>query len=204
MKATNPFQEALKQKTDKELEAISEDDKNYLPEERLLAWQEMKSRNLVSDDLYDTIKPAVNTENFKITGIMDIYYLLWVDDLLRVKSQEQNKYSWKRWSMIGMSAAMTLNFILFMTILQRHILGIHFYITNVPFLSREYNNVFDIFVLYALPVVVVNYLLIFRNKRYEKLIEKYPYHNGKLAIPYVMISVFLPVVLVLILVVFIQ
>ena len=195
MKAINPFQEALKQKTDKELEAISEDDNNYLPEERLLAWQELKSRNLVSDEMIDPIKPASDINNFKFTGLTDLYYTVWVDCLLRMKSQEQNKYSWKKWGMSAMSTAMTLNFLLFMTIFEKHILGILFYDTNIPFLSRYYNNIFDILVLFVLPVVVVNYLLIFRKNRCEKLIEKYPYYNGKFAIPYIMISIILPVVL---------
>jgi len=135
--------------------------------------------------------------------IMDIYYQIWVDNLLRMKSQEKNKHNWKQWSMIAMSLAMTLNFMLFMSILQSYILGISFYVINFP-IPDEYNGVLDILLLFVLPVVVVNYLLIFRNKRYEKLIEKYPYRNGKLAVPYVMISIFLPVVLVFILVVFIQ
>ena len=134
---------------------------------------------------------------------MDIYYQVWVDNLLRMKSQEKNKHNWKQWSMIAMSLAMTLNFMLFMSILQSYILGISFYVINFP-IPDEYNGVLDILLLFVLPVVVVNYLLIFRNKRYEKLIEKYPYRNGKLAVPYVMISIFLPVVLVFILVVFIQ
>ena len=134
---------------------------------------------------------------------MDIYYQIWVDNLLRMKSQEKNKHNWKQWSMIAMSLAMTLNLMLFMSILQEDILGISFYYINFP-IPDEYNGVLDVLLLFALPVVVVNYLLIFRNKRYEKLIEKYPYRNGKLAVPYVMISIFLPVVLVIILVVFIQ
>ena len=134
---------------------------------------------------------------------MDIYYQIWVDCLLRMKAQENNKHSWKQWSMVAMSLAMMLNFMLFMSILQEDILGISFYYTNFS-IPDEYNGVLDVLLLFLLPVVVVNYLLIFRKKRYEKLIEKYPYRNGKLAIPYVVISLMLPVVLVIILVVFIQ
>ena len=136
--------------------------------------------------------------------IMDIYYQIWVDCLLRMKAQEKNKPNdWKVWSMIMMSVAMMLNLMLFMSILQEDILSISFYYTNFP-IPDKYNGVFDTLLLFALPVVVVNYLLIFRNKKYEKLIEKYPYRNGKLAVPYVVISLLLPVVLVFILVVFIQ
>ena len=135
---------------------------------------------------------------------MKIYYKIWVDCLLRMKSQEKNKHNWHVKSMIAMSLAMSLNFLLFLTILERDILGCFIYQLYISSLPEEYSNALEILLLFVLPVVVVNYFLIFRNKRYEKLIEKYPYRNGKLAIPYIMISVFLPVFLVFILVVFIQ
>ena len=128
---------------------------------------------------------------------MDIYYQIWVDSLLRMKAQEKNQPNdWKIWSMIMISVAMTLNFMLFMSILQSYILGISFYVIVIPSQTETINSILTISILFVLPVVVVNYLLIFRNKRYEKLIEKYPYRNGKLAIPYIFISFLLPVVLV--------
>jgi len=38
-------------------------------------------------------------------------------------------------------------------------------------------------------------MLIFKNRRYEKLIKKYKYHHGKIAITYVLLSLFIPVVI---------
>ena len=129
---------------------------------------------------------------------MGLYYRIWVDYITRLRSREENKNNWQLKSMIFMSIAMTFNFVLFMAILQRHVLGYYFYKLNIPFLSRYANNILTIFILFILPCVIINYLLIFCGKRYEKLLKKYPYHNGKLFAAYFSISLLLPVILLLI------
>ena len=126
---------------------------------------------------------------------MDIYYKIWVDCMVRIRSQEKNKHNWQEKSIIVMTIAMTFNFILFMTILERNILGCSFYEINLSSLSDSYNNILTILILFVLPCVIINGLLIFRKSRYKMLIKKYPYHNGKLITAYWLISLFLPVVL---------
>jgi len=132
--------------------------------------------------------------------LVGIYYKIWVDCILRLRSQKQNKDTWVGKSLFMMSIAMTLNFILLMAFLQRHVLGCYFYKLDIPSMSDRYNDVLSIFVLFALPVVVVNWLLIFRKKRLKKLVKKYRYSycNGKLVGTYLLISLFLPVVLLVI------
>lgn len=127
--------------------------------------------------------------------LMDIYYKIWVDCMVRIRSQEKNKHNWQEKSIIVMTIAMTFNFILFMTILERNILGCSFYEINLSSLSDSYNNILTILILFVLPCVIINGLLIFRKSRYKMLIKKYPYHNGKLITAYWLISLFLPVVL---------
>ena len=134
---------------------------------------------------------------------MNIYYKIWVDCILRLRSQEQNKDTWKEKSMLMMTIAMTVNFMFFMTIFERHILGYSFYefhISSPNIVSdvKRVNDVLNILVLFVLPCFVVNFLLIFRKKRLKKLIRKYkyPYYNGKLFLTYFLISLFLPLVLI--------
>lgn len=112
-----------------------------------------------------------------------------------MRLQERNKDTWKEKSIFSISIAMTLNFLLFMAILQRNILGYSFYHINISSLSDRYNNLLTILILFFSPCVIVNYLLVFRKKRYEELIKKYPYRNGRLAATYILISMFLPVIL---------
>lgn len=126
---------------------------------------------------------------------MNFYYRIWMDCITRLKSNEANKDSWQAKSMVIMTTAMVFNLILFMIILQKHILGYYFYEFNIPFLSGHVNYILTILVLYIAPCVVVNYLSIFRGKRYEKLLEKYPYYKGKLILTYILISILLPVIL---------
>jgi hypothetical protein len=126
---------------------------------------------------------------------MGIYYRIWVDSITRLRSRESNKDNWQIKGMITMSVAMTFNFILLMAILQRNILGCYFYKLSIPFLSNIEDNVLTILVLFFLPCVLINYLLIFRGKKYEKLLGKYPYYNGKLFLGYFLVSLFLPIIL---------
>jgi len=128
---------------------------------------------------------------------MNLYYKIWVDSIIRLKSLPRNKENWQLKGMIMMSTAMTFNFALFMAILQRNILGLYFYKLEFRFISKLSNNIVTLIILFFLPCVIINYLLIFRKKRYEKLILKYPYYNGKLSIVYILISMFLPIVLLL-------
>jgi hypothetical protein len=127
--------------------------------------------------------------------MIGLYYRIWVDCIKRAKSLPANKYNWHVASLVFMSMAMTFNFALFMVILQTNILGHYFYKLNISFLSKYLSNVVSFLFLFVLPVGIVNYLLIFRKKRYKMLMKKYPYYNGKLFVIYLTISLLLPVVL---------
>lgn len=124
-----------------------------------------------------------------------IYYRIWVDCIKRAKSQPKSKRDWALGSMMCMSIAMTSNFALFMAILQRNILNRYFYKVHFSLLPGTLNNLFTYVFLFIVPCVLMNYFLIFRNKRYERLLERYPYYNGKLFVSYFLISLFLPVAL---------
>lgn len=97
-----------------------------------------------------------------------------------------------------MTTAMVFNFVLLMIILQKQILGCYFYELKISFLSDRENYILTMLVLYILPCVVVNYLLVFRGERYEMLLKKYPCYKGKLILTYMLTSIFLPIILLLI------
>jgi hypothetical protein len=82
-----------------------------------------------------------------------------------------------------------------MLILQREVLGYFFYELNIPSFTSFENYIFTMLILYILPCVILNYILIFHGKRYEKLLNKYPYYNGKLFLAYFVTSLLLPIVL---------
>ena len=129
---------------------------------------------------------------------MKLYYRIWVDCITRLRSIEANNDNWQTKGIITMSTAMTFNFVLLMVIIQKNILDYYFYEINIPLLSGFLNYILTILILFFLPCVIINYLLIFRNKRYEKLLKKYPYSNGMFIVTYILISMFLPITLIFI------
>lgn len=127
---------------------------------------------------------------------MRLYYLIWVDCIRKVRSQKPNKEDWQLKTMLMMSMAMTFNLALIMSILQKKILGYSFYSLQISFIPKYMSNVFSFVMLFIVPCILINYLLIMRNKRYESLLNKYPDQNGKLFMTYFLISVFVPVILI--------
>jgi hypothetical protein len=129
--------------------------------------------------------------------MIGLYNRIWVDCIIRAKQQPANKHNWQSGTMLSMTMAMTFNFVLLMTILEKFIFRIYFYKIDFSFLPVRVNNVLGFLFLFILPCWLINYLLIFRNRRYEKLVKKYPYYKGKLFITYFVFSMMLPVLLLL-------
>jgi hypothetical protein len=90
---------------------------------------------------------------------------------------------------------MAFNLLLFMSIMQRQVIGYYFYELNFSFLSGFVNYILTLLVLYLSPSAIINYLFIFRGRRYEKLLKKFPYYNGKLFLAYFLTSMLLPIIL---------
>ena len=127
---------------------------------------------------------------------MKLYYKIWVDTLVKIKAQPQNERRWKTLSFVFISMAMAMNFITVISIIQRNILGKSFYNLGIDvFPGTKLDALLKFIILFLLPVVIVNYVLVFHNKKYEKLIEKYKTHNGKLGMTYLLLSYFLPLIL---------
>lgn len=130
--------------------------------------------------------------------MLRLYYIIWVDCITRGRSREENRANWKPVSMVFMSISMTVLFITIMSVVQRHVLKNYFYKIEVVNFPQLANNILTFVLLFLFPVVLINYLLIFRNDRYKDLIAKYPYYNGKFFLSYFMISMFTPLILMLV------
>ena len=127
---------------------------------------------------------------------MKFYYTIWVDTMVKIKSQPQNKGSWKTLSFVFVSMAMAMNFMTVASILQRNVLGKSIYNFNSDiFPGTKLDALLKFVILFLFPVMLVNYVLIFHNKKYEKLIEKFRTYNGKLGVTYILLSYFLPIIL---------
>lgn len=127
--------------------------------------------------------------------MLSLYYKLWVDCIVRIRQQPENKHNWHTKAMTFMTLAMSANFIFIMTILEKYVFQIYFYKIDFSFLPTRLNNLLAYIFLFIFPCLVLNYILVFRKKRYENLIERYKYHNGKLFLVYFLISLLLPIVI---------
>lgn len=126
---------------------------------------------------------------------MCLYYSVWVDCIKRAKQLPANKNNWKGGTMIFMTLAMSSDFILMMTILEKYFIKRTFYTIDFYFLPGRVNSVLSYIFLFVLPCLIINYLLVFRNKRYTTLLEKYPYYNGMLFLVFFVVSMMLPITL---------
>lgn len=130
---------------------------------------------------------------------MNIYYKIWVDCITKARSIPANKNNWKQFSMVFMSMVMAINFAMIMAIVQRNILQFSFYDLRIDvFPGRKLDAFISFFVLYLLPMLIINYYLIFKNNNYEILLVKYKSHDGKLFIGYFLTSLAIPLLVLII------
>ena len=130
--------------------------------------------------------------------IMKIYYTIWTDCILIMKLSPVSKIVWKFFSVVFMTLAMTFNLMFLDAIVERNILHVNYQLNIHFFHSSLLNNFLEWFIVFGFPIILFNYLLIFRKKRYEKLILKYKFHNGKYFLKYLIISLFGPLVILII------
>lgn len=119
------------------------------------------------------------------------YYIFWADAIHRAKASNPKGGNWKRFSFLFISFIHGLNlFILFV--------WFSFFSGNELSLLRL--NIFEFeaidkllsfFIEFVSLPIMVNYFLIFHNKRYEKIISKHPLGKSKISANYSMIIIVL-------------
>ena len=120
----------------------------------------------------------------------NIYYLFWVDSILRFKKFNPNQ-DWKLKVFIMNTWINALNFWTILIWLK------FFKIYEIPsftidiFPGHLLNSFLGFVIIFALPFAVINYFLIFRNNRYLMLIKKY----DTIKTPYALIYCFSIIVL---------
>lgn len=128
-----------------------------------------------------------------------LYYQIWADGIKKFRSNEENKGVWKIYAMLFTSMAMAFNFATVMATLEKAFAGRFSYDVNILFFRESRLNGFaSFFILFVLIPLALNYLLVFRNDRYEVFITKYKTFGGKLYATYLVASFALPFILIII------
>lgn len=126
-----------------------------------------------------------------------LYYKIVVDLIYLMQSNPEKRRMWKFYTMVGMSISLAINIFL-LRILIEQLFKINLPEVDIEFSSEEKINSFSsFFIMYFMFPLLLNYFLILYNKRYEKLILKYNNSNGKLCKKYILISLFLPFLLII-------
>ena len=121
---------------------------------------------------------------------INIYYQIWVDALVKLRSRPQNVRMWKFYGMVFVSAAMALNlwFVTFLLMLHLNYSTIIFPVKTAIFPGTRIDAFISFFISYLLPFLILNYFLIFYKDRYKKLLKRYRYYDGKLFLWYFLTS----------------
>lgn len=119
--------------------------------------------------------------------LLDLYYIIWVDTIVKFKSIPINKDDWKYKSLMLVSVAMGMQFFLILMLFEIFVVRIDFYNLNLDiFPGDRLDGMLNGTILFFIPFFILNYFLIFWRNRYKKLIEKYEYKNGKYSMIYLL------------------
>ncbi len=126
---------------------------------------------------------------------MRAFYLIWIDLIVKARSLPANKSNWQFMTLFFMTIIMAVDFLVLMTVFEKFILGFNFYNFEIPMVPQDIGIPISVFILYVGPPLLVNYILIFRNRRYEILLQHYKAQNGKLAVTYIILGLLIPIIL---------
>lgn len=113
---------------------------------------------------------------------LDFYYRIWVDGIVKFRSNPTERSFWKLSVSIYINTAIAIILIALLSIISKtYFGGKHLFGISVSlFQIRRLNLLLGFAINYILPLIIINYFLIFRNKRYEKLLLKYQHYQGRL------------------------
>lgn len=122
---------------------------------------------------------------------MRLYYSIWVDCIF--KARQSNERTWKLITMILMTTAMSLNFLLLVNLVEVGLIGHPLFRLEFRGLPERARQITEFLLQFVVPWIAINYFLILRKGRYRRLIAKYPNKNGQLFARYFAISIFVPI-----------
>ncbi len=127
------------------------------------------------------------------------YYRLWVDAIIYEQRKNKNGSNWKLMLLCAMSALQGLNLLVLLFIFRALSHQMMPILLPVKIFNVTPINQFSAIILtFFLPFVILNYLLIFTNNRYQALISVFPNKNGKTYRNYFIVSAGLIVIPLLI------
>ena len=125
---------------------------------------------------------------------MNIYYALWADAINYERIRNGGAGHWKVFTFSYMSILLSLNI---MTLLSLILFLTDYDITSkiyeilMSFQSKLLRDFIWAIVVLFIPSMVVTYFFVFYKKKYEYILSKYKFRNGRLLLIYFILTVIL-------------
>ncbi|MGN8071948.1 hypothetical protein [Mucilaginibacter sp. SG564] len=122
--------------------------------------------------------------------MLDTYYRIWVDAITVERSKKGEQGSWKAFTIIPMSILQGINLLTFIFLIRiiTH-RAVPVVLSLNIFRERALNTFFAGAFTFFVPFVILNYLLIFYNQRYNNLLRIYRDSRGELYRKYFLITI---------------
>ena len=118
------------------------------------------------------------------------YYRIWVDAIVVQKNSKSESGSWKLLTIIPISVLQGLNLLTFLFIVRWLSNGGTPIVLSLNIFSFKAINTFlGGALIFFVPFVILNYLLVFNNNRYQNLLRIYTDSKGRLYRNYALITV---------------
>ena len=122
--------------------------------------------------------------------MLSAYYKLWVDAIVSEKTKKDRQSSWKAVTIVPISIIMGVN--IFTLLYCTNVLT-HYELPLILVISFSRDMLINIFLsailMFFIPFLLLNYLVIFYNSRYESLVKTYKTNNGKWYRNYYLMSI---------------
>jgi len=120
--------------------------------------------------------------------IKNIYYKIWVDAIVYEKAKNEGSRNWKTYTLIPISVLQGTNLLTIFFWLSSFDIKIDIFFDIDIFPGQMIDKFISSFISLFMPFLVINYIFIFKEKKYIELIKKYKHHNGKLYLIYFIIT----------------
>lgn len=125
---------------------------------------------------------------------MNIYYALWADAINYERIRNGGAGHWKVFTFSYMSILLSLNIMTLLSLilfLTGYDITSKIYEVLMSFQSKLLRDFIWAIVVLFIPSMVVTYFFVFHKKKYEYILSKYKFKNGRLLLIYFILTVIL-------------
>lgn len=120
---------------------------------------------------------------------LSLYYKIWVDAIVYEKTKHGDMRNWKLYTLIPISVLQGINLLTVFFGLSTFNIKLDIFFDLNLFPGEMLDGFLSGFITLFLPFLILNYLLVFHRKKYDDLIERYDYRNGKLYMIYFLTTI---------------